>query len=90
MQKAVPDFARVNKSEYARLRGECQRTAKAAGFDWTDMWNLAIDELTKRHANVLKGRAKTELTLAEAVLRVQKKAVKVRMEMQTQGAAAVA
>lgn len=88
MQRPVPEWAKVPASEYRRLRSEMQRTGKAAGYDWTDMWNLAIAEMTKRHDNVLKGRAKNDLTLAEAVVKVQKEAVKARMEVEMERAEA--
>lgn len=83
-QRPVPEYARVSKNEYTHWRSECQRTAAAAGYNWTDMWNLAIREIEKRHANVLKGKAKNELTLADAVTRIQKEAIKARMEVETE------
>lgn len=84
MRKNVPPYARTSGSEYTRLRTELTRTAKAAGYDPDDVWNLMIDEIEKRHANVLRGKAKNELTLAQAVAKVQKEAVKVRMETETE------
>ena len=86
MLNPVPDYAKVSKDQYRHLRSECQRTARAAGFAWETLWNLALDEVAKRHANVLKGRAKNELPLADAVLKVQKEAIKARMEIETERA----
>ena len=76
----VPDYAKVPKDEYRHWRNECQITARAAGYDWMVLWNFAVAEVMKRHENVSKGRAKNELSLGDAVRKVQKEAVKARMD----------
>lgn len=84
--RSVPIYARVSNREYVEQRNALRTTARNAGFDFADLWNLMIAEIEKRHANVVKNKAKTELTLAAAVAKVQKEAVKARMEIETERA----
>lgn len=76
-----PKWAHTTKDEYRKIRQHVEYTARTAGFDYTDLWNLVIETLEKRHANFLAGRAKTDLTLAQAADKICKEAIKERKKM---------
>lgn len=88
--RKVPDFAKVSKQEYTHVRNFVRDKATIAGFDVTGTWNLVISELEKRHANVVKGRAKNELTLQQAAEKVIKAAFEERMKIERERAEAEA
>jgi hypothetical protein len=71
----------VPKPTYRRIRNFVEHKARVAGFDEVGMWNLVIREITRRHENVAKGKAKSEITLLEAAEKICKAATKERMKM---------
>lgn len=83
-----PRWAHTTKEEYRKIRNFVFHTAHRAGFDETGLWNLVIEKLEKRHANFLRGRAKTDWTLADAADAVCKAAYKERMKMVNEQVAA--
>lgn len=82
----VPDFAKVSKLEYRKIRNFVAHQANLCGYDENGLWNMIIRELTTRHENFVKGRAKTALTLSDAADKICKAAVKERMKMTTEAA----
>lgn len=79
--RPLPDYARVSKSEFARLRGELMHTARVAGFDEEGTWNILLRQIEERHDLYLRGRRKTELTLAQAVKKLRKAMIQERASM---------
>lgn len=86
---AVPDYAKVSKLEYRKIRNFVTWQASKAGYDEHGLWNMVIMELTRRHDNYVKGKAKTLLTLEDAANKICKAALKERMEMANEAAAEV-
>lgn len=70
----VPDYAKVDKTTYRKTRDYVMHTARRYGFHEVDMWNLVIEQIEKRHANVIKNKAKHELTLVDAAEKICKEA----------------
>jgi hypothetical protein len=77
----VPEWAKVSKDEYRQLRNELRRTTDAASFDFVQVWNLMIETMEERHALVAKGRRKNDLTLAQAVGKMQQDVIKERADI---------
>lgn len=84
--KRVPEYVRVSKDEYRQLRRELERTASASAFDFRGVWNLMIDLIEERHALVLAGKRKTELTLTQAVADMQVSVIQERAKMEQEKA----
>lgn len=82
----MPEWARVDQATYRHLRGELKRTCEAAAFDFVGMWNLMIEAMEERHALVARGRRKTELTLAQAVAKMQQDIIKERADIMQEDA----
>ena len=80
--KPVPEYVRVSKDEYRQLRRELERTASASAFDFRGVWNLMIDLIEERHALVLAGKRKSELTLKQAVADMQLSIINERAKME--------
>ena len=64
--KKVPEYARVSKDEYRRIRKEVETVSSIFSFDFREVWNLMIDTMVQRHAKVIAGSAKIEMTLQQA------------------------
>lgn len=82
--RGVPAYAQVDKATYRKTRDYVLVTARLYGFHEVDMWNLVIESIEKRHANVIKNKAKSELTLVEAADKVCKEAQKERARLEAE------
>lgn len=80
----VPEYAKVDKFTYRKTRDFVMTTARIYGFHEVDMWNLVIEQITKRHANVIKNKAKNELTLVEAADKICKEAKAERAKIEAE------
>lgn len=76
--KKVPDYARVTKPEYKEFRKRVETVAWIYNFHFIDLWNLMIDTMNERHAKVLAGKAKSDMTLAQAVDNISEQMAKER------------
>lgn len=86
-QKPVPDWCKetCSQADYKRLRNSVRNLANQLGFDWVECWNIIIDTLEKNHAKVLKGRAKSELTLEQVVTVSLKQLIEERFDRASKG-----
>lgn len=87
--RGVPPYAKVDKATYRKTRDYVMTTARIYGFHEIDMWNLVIEQIEKRHANVIKNKAKNELSLVDAADKICKeaKAERARIEAEKDSAA---
>lgn len=65
--KNVPEHARVSKPEYKVIRKKMETYCNIYGFEFHDAWDLMIKMVEERHARVVAGAAKFEMTLEMAV-----------------------
>jgi hypothetical protein len=85
----VPDYAKVSKLEYRKIRNFVTYQANLAGYDENGLWNMVIREVTRRHDNYVKGKAKSLLTLTDAADKICRAALKERMAMLNEAAEAL-
>lgn len=69
--KKVPAHAQVSKDEYRRLRNELKTTCEASGYPFIQVWDVAIEAIENRHADVLAGEAEHEMSLAQSIAATQ-------------------
>lgn len=80
----VPEWARVDKAEYRRLREELRKTSDASSFAFVSVWNLMIEDMEDRYQLHLQGRHRELPTLEWAVTTMQKEMVDERARLMEQ------